>query len=299
MVARLLGPVTLSLAVLVSACGTSADGSSASGTCSYSGSVPETPDAGTIYNAPLQQQAESEALAALDKYVGVYLRGDATVYRGTLSAQDNQGVLHESSGSPDGGTLHNQTIPSGPAVAALTIASGTATLTVHSVNAYKHIVLTQEVKDSSTTNIGIILAEGAAGGNSGSCAGCVPGFTARPQTISFSGVNVSQVVNLNGRSKDRSLHISATASLELVTPCGIQFSDLAALNANSGLLFQPRGDEYVAVVTGGGYTWTGPHNYYTYKQYTLELYVSATNLASYGVRNFEEVEAGSGDGGGG
>jgi hypothetical protein len=295
MVGRSLGGAALTILLAMCGCGgSSGDAGTASASCGFVAPVPKAPKAAS-YNASIEVQAESQGLQALDGFLGPYLRGDIAVYRGTLSAHDNQSVLASASndGSPG---YKSQTVPEGPAVASLAIAGGSATLSVHSTTEHKYLVFQQDTKNASnTTNVGIILPDGSGGGNTGTCIGCVPDLGGKPQTIAFENIVSTQVVNISAfageeleggpDNDDVTLHTYGSASLTLVPPCGVTFDDLAELNASSGLTFALQGDQRVSQVTGYGYV---PGDY-CQVTYTIELYVSTTNLADYGVQNFQQL----------
>ena len=286
----------LAAPILLVACG---GGSSAAlgtpASCGFDGPVPKTPD-GAPPNASVQAYAEVQGRLALDAYLGPYLRGDVAVYKGALGAHDNQGVLgppssggSPSPGTPSGGGYENQSVSTGPAVASLVTTSGNGTLSVHSLTEHKYVVFQQAAPNASkTTSVGIILADDATGGNTGTCVDCVPDFVARPDTIEFENITSSQVVNLDSLGEgndDVTLHTYATASLDLVPPCGIAFADVEELNASTGLAFEVRGNQMVAEMSG----YALPPGGGCYVTYTIELYVSTTNLADYGVQNFSST----------
>jgi hypothetical protein len=295
MVRRPLGGAALTILLAMCGCGGSSDGATAASTsCGFVAPVPTAPKDAS-YNASVEAQAQTQGLQALDSFVGPYLRGDIAVYRGTLSAHDNQSVLASPSndGSPG---YKSQTVPEGPAVASLAIAGGSATLSVHSTTEHKYLVLQQDTKNASnTTNVGIILPDGSGGGNTGTCVGCVPDFGGKPQTIAFENIVSTQVVNIGAfageeleggpDNDDVTLHTYGTASLTLVPPCGVAFDDLAELNASNGLTFALQGDQMVTQMTGYAYM----SGEYCEVAYTIELYVSTTNLADYGVQNFQQL----------
>jgi hypothetical protein len=278
MVRRVLG-LALSLpALLLLGCGSSADPeAAASSSCGFSGPIPKTPKAAPE-DASLQAYAEAQGLAALDTYLGPYLRGDVTIYKGTLSAHDNQSVLG-SQGYKD------QTIADGPAIASLVVTQGVAMLSVHSLALHKYLLIQQPTKNTAaTTSVGIILKDEETGGNAGVCAHCVPDFGDRPETIAFDNITSTEVVNLNsvGQSNhDVTLHVYATASLDLTSACSLAFTDIAELNGSSGLSFEESSGEWVSQITGTYYS----QKTYCVSTFTVDLYVNAANLADYGVRS--------------
>jgi hypothetical protein len=232
----------------------------------------------------------AQGLAFLEGFLGPYVRGDVSVYGGTWAAHDNQGVL----GPPpmDGSTgYENQTIPEGPAVAALAVTSTDATLTVHSLTQHEYMILEQAQSTPGVTSIGIILGDTVVGGNSGTCSGCVPAFRDKPMAINFHGVSATSVVNIDVYSDadNVTLHTYAAANLELLPPCSLTFEQVAELNASSGVVFAQVGSQWVA--EWSGVATAGPP-YYCSVPFTIELYVSASNLAEYGVGNVQLTENG-------
>jgi hypothetical protein len=283
---RVLGPCAG--AALLVACGSS--GSSAetlSPACSFSGALPVVPE-----NVPESGSAEAianaQGLIKLGSYLEPLLSGEVAVYKGTLSAHDNQGVLNGAMAAGSSGYV-SQSVDAGPAIASLMISGGTAVLSVHSFAAHKYVVFSQEASGAQkTTTVGIILADGKSGGNTGACSGCVPSLAGHPKTIDFSNLESTQIVNVNptGESSDNvTLHTFATASLELVSPCDVTFDDIAELNAGDGLAFTQNAGKWTAALAGYAYPANGCPT-----AYTVELYVSATNLADFGVRDYAPGE---------
>lgn len=322
--------VSLSLAV---GCGSkvTSTATTSGATCSYSGAIPKAPSSkltggGFGYGSPpqgvsVQAYAEANGLAYLDAFVGSYLRGDSTVYTGTLSAEDNQSVLGTDC---NGGSqaCHDQSIASGPAVASLAVASGEATLTVHSLGAHKYVVFSQSHTEPDVTTVGIVLPDTGAGGNTGTCSGCAPSFLKKPASIDVQNLVSTAYVAVNpgvdagpGVVDDAGIVVDAYAgvpldthastSLTLATACDLTFDDLVELNSlgppstsgSSGQTsynFVARGDQMVAVVQGSVYTYSEDAGTGCTTAYSIELYVSTTNLADYGVQNYTVVHPDAG-----
>jgi len=283
---------------------------SGSSACSFSGAIPTVPASPvTAQNVQsqylpsgvsVQAYAEAQANQYLDSFVGQYLRGQVTVYTGTLSAHDNESVLGTDCGG-GGSACKDQSISEGPAVAALTVASGVSSLTVHSLAAHKYVVFQQTKGVANVTEVGLVLKDGTSGGNSGTCSGCVPSFASKPQTISFQNIESSADVAVNPQpigsdagSADAGgavLNTYASSSLTLGTACALTFDDLVELNAMnlpSGLSapsFTLQGGEMVATLQGSLYA--DVKSNYCLTSYTIEIYVNASNLAEYGVRGYQ------------
>jgi hypothetical protein len=313
--------------------GCSISGGSNAAACSYSGALPPPPsssltqsgggfDDGTLpQGVSVQAFAEGLGRQYLDAYVGDYLRGKLTVYHGTLSANDDQSVLGiDCNGGSD--ACADQSIPNGPAVASLTVDAdaGTATLTVHSLAAHKYVAFQQTAAMSDVTTVGVVLPDTSTGGNTGTCSGCVTEFGNTPTSISIRNLDGIGYVAVNppadasqGTVNDAGevvdayagvkLDIHASGALVLGTPCELTFDDLAELNAfgpplassvSAPVGFQQQGDEMVALVQGSAYSYDQQTDNGCVTYYTIELYVSTTNLADYGVRNFAVVHPDAG-----
>jgi hypothetical protein len=276
--------VLASLSVL--GCGSSATDAGAKGSaCGFSGAIPGRPETPAL-DSSLEAYVEGQARLMLEGYVGVYLRGETTVYRGTFGANDNQGVL-----GPEGGTdgFKNQRFPVEAAVAALSVDSRSSSLAVHGIAAKQYVVFEQE-GGSSTTSVSILLPDSSVGGNTGVCERCVAPFATRPSSIAFSNITSSQTVNLGATgtaNDDVTLHTTATAALERIAPCGVTFEDLEELNGASGLLFSAQDGDWVVDLTGQ----TPDPSDGSLVTYSLELYVNMDNLADYGVRNYSATKA--------
>jgi hypothetical protein len=264
--------------------------SASTSACSFEGTVAQPDASAPLDTSSLEANAEAQGLAFLDGVLAPYVRGEVPLYQGTLTAHDNQGVLGAppTNGSPG---YMNQSIPEGPAVAALSVVGKTATLTVHSLSQHKYMVLEQDESQPGVTSIGIILSDTVGGGNSGTCSGCVPAFRDKPATIDFAGANATSAVNLDvfGDADNVTLHTYAAANLELTPPCSITFEEVAELSADTGVTFVPTGSEWVGELSGVAVRDTLGVSYCDVP-FTIELYVSASNLAAYGVRNLELTE---------
>jgi len=264
--------------------------SASSSACSFEGTVAQPDASAPVDTSSLEANAEAQGLAFLDGFLGPYVRGEMPVYQGILTAHDNQGVLGAPpmNGSPG---YTNQSIPEGPAVAALTVAGKTATLTVHSLSQHEYMVLEQDEGQPGVTSVGIILSDTVGGGNSGTCSGCVPAFRDKPATIDFAGASATSVVNLDvfADADNVTLHTYAAANLELTPPCSITFEEVAELSAATGVTFVPMASEWVGEWSGVAVRDTLGLSYCVVP-FTIELYVSASNLAVYGVRNLELTE---------
>jgi hypothetical protein len=303
----------------VTGCGTA----SAASTCSFSGPLPSPPDASLVddYDPPsgvaVQTYAEAQGLAFLDAFVGSYLRGNTTVYTGTLSAHDNQSVLGADCVN-DSGECANQAISEGPAVASLDQADGGETLSVNSLGAQQYVVFQQNSGAPGVTTVSIILRDGTSGGNSGTCTGCAPSFANKPHSIAIqnltstayvavtvidAGPGVTDAGVILDAYAGAELNTYASTSLTLATPCDLTWNDLVALNSLSPpsslgettiANFVQQGNDMVAVMQGSAYSYSPDAESGCTTNYTLDLYVNLSNLADYGVRNYTVVDVDAG-----
>jgi hypothetical protein len=279
------------------------------GVCGFSGTVPRLSlssntndelESGELRNGgTVQNYAQAQGLQFLDSFVGSYLRGDTTLYAGTLQASDNQSVLGLDCA---GAKCRNESINEGSAIGSLAVSSGVATLTVHSLADHKYVVLTQSKSDANVSSVSIVLPDSRQGGNTGTCTKCVTDFLAKPSSISFKDlVSIADVAVNPGTDGGTGAPLSthATGSLTLSHPCSLTFNDLVELNSMNGLPISNNGYEpsvmntfvlqddgdMVATVQGSVYAYVGEE--YCTTSYTIDLYVNPSNLADYGVRNFQ------------
>jgi hypothetical protein len=251
--------------------------------------TPALPAADAGAGDPVRATVEAKRLAELDLLVGRYLRGDAAVYLGTLSAHDNQSVF----GDPSTPLWLDQSIPPGEALASLAVDDVQATLAVVGSSQGKGIVFRQARDSPMVTETSIILDSRTSGGPSASCTDCAPSFLDRPAAIAWADLDASYT----GAEPIAPYHVVSTVNLRLESPCSVTWEQLVALdvkvtteNSPSGGLsgFAQVGEEMVWHASGAVQTVPPqPHNCVGQSvPYTIDLYVSRANLAVYGVRNF-------------
>jgi hypothetical protein len=270
----LLGaPLLLTLA----ACsGASGGASGTGGACSFTTPVPAAPSTPAA-GASVQAQAEAGGLGTLDAIFGGYLRGSTRAYRGSLEAHDN----YNSAGSA---------IEKGPALASLEISGDQAVLTIHSLPQHEYLYFAQSKKKPEITQVGVILGDTSTGGDVGTCKGCVPDLFTSPASISFDNLVASSrqsAINPAGTGETSfTVSTHATASLEVAEPCSLAYSDLIELASLHLTHFAPSGGDMVWQTMGR--IFTGQKGLcQTYVPYSLDLFVDPTNLADYGVRNYQ------------
>jgi hypothetical protein len=282
-------------------------------TCSFS-NAPPAPAPGPINSA--QDFATATELAKYDSLVGRFLRGDVTVYRGTLSGQANLAVnfsapVYQIQASiPEGAALAELDIRSTvfgdwrPPRATPPAGSLTAALLVHSLPSHLYVSYGQDTDEPGLTWSGFIASDDPTLGVSDnlfdrSCSECAPSFWDRPSTIAFDGLVTTGTGLANNAGVTTSVPLSATTSVHLsaAAPCDLGWQDLAILDTATGpnefavdvglRQFQPDGGLMVTH-DGGSYVPVLPSRgvcvLATY--YSVELWVDQSDLSNHGVRNF-------------
>jgi len=281
MTTRSLPALLSALALAVPACsGTAGPTSTAAdataptvdgSTCSFS-VVPGPPSA---TGTSLEAQATATQLAVLDALIGVYLRGDAIAYRGTFQAQDN----YTGRGLP-------VAIADGPGMASLLVASGQATLTLRS-SAQTYVSISQAESGASLTQVGLILGDDTYDGEMTSCSDCLTDLFKSPDTISLDNLAATDDTSVTATSDMLDITVTAKGTLTNIPPCGLRLSDLVAIAPLLGATpqFVASGNQMVWHASGSVST-ADSGGCATLTPYTIDLYVSSTNLGDYGVQNF-------------
>jgi hypothetical protein len=187
-------------------------------------------------SAMAQEAAEQSGLSTLDEYVGQYLRGEALIYQGTISAHDNQG-LGLPPPSPGQAGFTDQTIPEQPAFATLTtggqvlvngqVMSGAMQLTDHGTTSHQYVGFFQSKSEPNVTTVSIILGDNAYGGDQAQCTSCAPDLSTLPTSIdlkAFKGTAIVPVSDSSGVSHNFTLEVDATTSLTALAPCALTFA---------------------------------------------------------------------------
>jgi hypothetical protein len=293
---------------LVAAMGTAACGSSPqpSQTCS---NAPPPPAAVPVNSA--QDAATNGELAKYDVLIGRYLRGDVTVYRGTVSGQATVAVN-------DSAPVYQvqQSLPDEPALALLDIratnggdwfpprenvpaASSTAALVVQGLPSHLYISYAQVTEDPGVTWAGAIQSSQPPTDNllETSCSACASSLWEQPSAIAFAGLVTNGTVDVYNSDGTTSVPVSTTSSVTLtaVSPCQVVWQDLAVLNTVTGPNefssgfedFQPEGGlmvahdigQYLPVPPSRGQCALATN-------YSVDLWVDPSDLSNHGVRNF-------------
>jgi hypothetical protein len=252
------------------------------GTCSFEGPIPSPPslDGGTT----IQSQAEATQLTVLDTLFGRYLRGDVKAYRGAFQASDNYQTV-----VADGGA-----IAEGPGIGSLEVATGTATLTLHSVTEHAFLSFQQSQSNPSFSVVGVILSDGSTGGDTATCTGCLPNLFQDPNAISLTGFMTTGFDASANGDDGENIKIYASGSLTLAPPCSLDLPGLVELAppSVSAPHFAPSGSVSVWHVNGSVEEY--PQGAcMTETPYTIDLYVNPQNLADYGVMNYQQGTTGN------
>ncbi len=264
--------------------------------------------------ATIEQRATDVALTRYDAVVGRFLRGDAKVYSGQLTAASflsgSAGTSTRMVGFRDGNIL--ALLDTRPTIAAdwvpplSTVAAGsnTSVLVVHDLTSRQSVVFGQLDEAPATTWAGLVVPDepaAAIGQNpfSAACPGCLPPLVGAPTLIVFDPflAVASAPVSPDGGASSPGL-TTVEGEIGIVAPCALRWPDLIALNtavgpvelsADLGLAsFVDTGTEMVSHESGD--LATGPataSGCVPQVGYTLDLWISKGDLAMHGVRNFQ------------
>ena len=136
-----------------------------------------------------------------------------------------------------------------------------------------------------------------------SCDKCLPSLWTKPSTLTLDKVTTTAtvqeyegVVNQGGMNVEVPINTVTTASLTLASPCSLEWKDLQDLNtvtgpnafsADAGLQsFTLTGGEWVSHQSGSFET-PNQGSCPTYTDYSIDVFVDATNLASHGVQELQ------------
>jgi hypothetical protein len=241
--------------------------------------------------ASVQAIAVAQEMRILDDLIGRYLRGDAPVYRGSASARDNGSAFNPS--PPAAPIYMDTTMSSDQAIAALVLdaSSGTATLTVTSPCEQELIHVIQNRAAPGITQVNGVLATNQYGGVIASCTSCVPDLFAKPAMLSWTGADATY----DQGAPLPTNHITSTAALQRESPCDLDWAQIVAINANS---ITPGLDLGNFARVGNEMVWQHSDSVSLatpsslgacdglYVPYTVELYVNAYDLGTYGVRKY-------------
>ena len=258
------------------------------GSCSFS-VAPKKP-APAPAGASMQAQVEAQALGGLYSLIGEYLSGDASVYRGTLSATDNKTAVY-------GGSVPNGQVSGATSIAALWFAPVSSSdfytdhpprakgesgvFVTHWDDGKAHMIFEQLASDKTTWVTQVDTDE--IGVLDSTCSDCAPDFWTRPATMAF---DLAATGSQPGFGEP--IQITAKASFTKAEPCTIQLSDLELLDtwfgANSpGLAllsgFKLEGGEWVQHYQGTFDVPSGRCQEQT--NYTIDLYFDPNDLGQY------------------
>jgi hypothetical protein len=283
---------------------------------SCSSTSPPQPPSATDAGATSEAAIEAAYLTELDHEIGQYLRGDVLAYRGAMKGTATVPIWYAYN-FPD--PPPNAAIAEGPALASLAFfpaspndwpntepaafANGNeAVLTVYSLAKEQSMVFAQPESDPTLTATGGIVDHSAENRLRATCSNCAPSFWARPAAIAFDLTAAGTITSETYYGSTVYYATNATASVQLavVPSCSLTFDDLVTLNQNAGIGRYAVTGLSIFTLTGGEWVWDTSGSFPTngplppgscsggvpYFNYTIELYVNASNLADYGVRNY-------------
>lgn len=253
-------------------------------------------------------------MAVLDRLFGQYLRGDIVVYHGTMRG-------HSSTTSPPGfPVVPEQDLAPGPALARLAVQTAwsgdwlqnpppppitgqVAILLSHNLATAQYMAFQQAESQPSTTAATGITDDNSDNFLSTTCSDCAPSFEARPASLALSLTATGAVTMYQGNvSIEVPVLTTATLDLTAALPCSVTFNELVTLNSATGPNeFADSFGLWQFVLTGNEYVWhvqgavliSSPSGLGRCDgqsvPYTIDLYVNASNLANYGVRNYVQM----------
>jgi hypothetical protein len=244
------------------------------------------------------------AAGVMDGLIGSYLRGEAAVYRGTLSAHTHESFAD---GTTDG--LDPDTdIPSGPAFARIIVRKATpiewtpakpgvtgriASLEVSANDSKRYVRIGQvDSLPGATFGTSIVEVRQYPSFAAGSCDGCTADFTGLPQAIAVTNLSVTDAGSLYRDSHyiDVKITTTITATLARVAPCDLRYDDLVRAASITGpeASFEnaeDTGDELVWHDTGSLGSAAG-HECTPITSYTIDRFVRKADLGTFGARHF-------------
>lgn len=226
-------------------------------------------------------------LADLYRLVGRYARGDAPIYEGTFSAQDNMGSL--------GATYRDGVMDNAPVDAALTWeekmywkgqqASGWSLLVRSSTH---RLTITQTASAPGVTSFSIVVPNSTGGGLTGSCESCFPALVTTATTFA-----ASDVLAVGRWGNDKPLEVTASGTLTRVPLAKVTFERIARVVDAPGLIeeFAVVGGEMVRPIATS-YTEKTPvpagSAYFECERHTsyeLDMFVDRSRLVRQGLRS--------------
>jgi hypothetical protein len=294
-------------------CGSPLSGSN--GTSCPSISQPQPPPA-TDAGATSEAAIEAQWFIYLDNALGKFLRGDVPAYRGTMMGTAtlptwsvyylNDGAIAEGDAIASLAFLPDSTNDWYSMEPGAFVNHNVAILIVYSSANDQSMVFGQPEGDPTVTGTGPIVSAETTDQLWATCNDCAPSFWAHPNAIAFD-LAANGTVTLqtyDGGTTSAAVTTTASVRLALVPPCDLTFDDLKTLNFALGPSAYPATSLFGFVLTGGEWVWhtngmipTGQPppagacsrgGGQAFFNYSIDIYVNASNLADYGVRNYVE-----------
>jgi hypothetical protein len=241
------------------------------------GCAPSLPDVDPAVDRAAIDSANMEVVTALEAEIGVYVKGDIPIYRGTARASDNA-----SAGGEANGKL------SGDVVAAIAPTADGLQLAVFAPSQTRlRVAQASATPDQSSFSL---VA-------SGSCVDCFASLATRPPSIHAASLTIRGAPLMIDAERSATI---AVDELALTRLSHLTFEDIAAAknavegDVGSRARFTQRGDEMIRKV-GASITTGVPgnkdfHSCARIITYEAEWYVNLTSVTDYGVRNFAIVK---------
>ncbi len=237
-----------------------------------------------------EQQGLAQGVATMHQLVGRYVSGEVSVFRGTASASDS--IPAEPSAQQS--FSHQSVIAALDLRAAYAFdfvnASGDAAVLRITVPATGDYVVLEQTADA-TTHVGTVNTSNQSGSQWESCGNCVPDLMTKPATISIASATASGTAGGPGGAF---LQTTVSAQLATVAPSTLTFDDIQTLgfadpyadNLLSIGAWTTDGSELVSTASGTLLADGRFGQCATFTPFTVTVYVNATDLRDFGVRDY-------------
>jgi hypothetical protein len=215
--------------------------------------------------------AEMLHMQILDAEIGVFLRGEIAVYRGTLAAHDDF-----DSGAVDIPSV----IPLGPARAHF---HSDGELFVWSACSGNGLWIREYQGATASTEVSFVSSRFSPV-STATCVGCIPDFFGKPATADWQNASAGSLQ----QGFNIVLHVISSASYRFVSPCDLTWDDLvfpqgplaSFVRIGNEMVNHTQGSIVAKQPTGKGQC-DGRQ-----VPYTIDEFVELGDVANYGVRNF-------------
>lgn len=240
-----------------------------------------TPAAPEPNGDPVRDMVVAQRFAALDNFVGRYLRGEARTYTGSASISETLGFAGVPAANP---------IATESAVAGLIVDAVTATLTVGDAAAHQRVIFSQATAAPTVTDVSHIFPDLTypAGPSGPTCAECLPNLFAPPAALTWNiDAHFLGEYRSDGSVAEFPFDVTASVDMRVRTPCALTWDELVVLNGGA-FEYQQVGGEMVRHERSWLQTKIATPHMCDGEQvpYQIDVYVNLSDLFDYGVRNF-------------